>query len=391
MTEEINQAFPPGLLTQPPRLRAAYFKEQIFSHYLFQETLEAVKQAIDYGEEGQLILLFGPTGVGKTTLKDKLLKDVLSESWEEMEADPGWLAAASLKATAQDQRPFDWIDYYQRALLALNEPLIERKLLPWDEIELGVSDLQWSATGHLVSRGATPKLRSLRMALENCLKQRRPRVFIVDEAPHLQRVGSGKSLRAQLDIVKSLAERSDTLHLLLGTYDLLEFTNLNGQLGRRTWDLHFPRYQAELASHEKEFKRLLRSFERVMPLPQPPDLVQQWEFIYDHCLGCIGLLKAWLLRALGAAWAREEPSLSHQRLQQHKPPPDKLLAILREIKEGERRLEEGRLLAEAELVHLLGPPKSQTVAAGCEPYPPQPAKPFERKLGRDRTGGLNGG
>ncbi len=85
----------------------------------------------------------------------------------------------------------------------------------------------------------------LRLALESALIHRRPAAFFIDEAQHLAKMKSGRKLQDQLDSIKSLASLTDTVHILVGTYELLPFRNLSAQLSRRSIDIHFPRYRAE--------------------------------------------------------------------------------------------------------------------------------------------------
>ena len=47
------------------------------------------------------------------------------------------------------------------------------------------------------------------------------------------------------------------LHGLFGTYELLEFRNLSGQLSRRSIDIHFSRYHANSAEDLVDFQRVL--------------------------------------------------------------------------------------------------------------------------------------
>jgi len=63
-----------------------------------------------------------------------------------------------------------------------------------------------------------------------------------------------------MDTLKSLANMTSTVHVLIGTHDLLRLTDLNAQLARRSVTLHFPRYHAEQPDDLKEFPKILRTF-----------------------------------------------------------------------------------------------------------------------------------
>src|SRR5947209_2294878 len=135
----------------------------------------------------------------------------------------------------------------------MDEPLVDRKRLPARDLDrifeerLGLTDR---------SPGS-----EYRYAVEQTLRHRRPVAVMIDEAQHLAKVASGRRLLDQLDVIKSIANRTNTVHVLFGTYDLLAFRNLNGQLSRRSVDVHFPRYRAEFADDRKAFMGVLGSFE----------------------------------------------------------------------------------------------------------------------------------
>jgi hypothetical protein len=57
--------------------------------------------------------------------------------------------------------------------------------------------------------------------VEQALRYRRPRAVLIDEAQHLFALASGRRLEDQLNVLKSLANRSNTVHVLFGTYELL--------------------------------------------------------------------------------------------------------------------------------------------------------------------------
>ena len=65
-------AFPPELLEQSPEARLGYFKSFTIAHPLLREADAALKQAIQEPTGWSLIFVYGPTGVGKTTLRRRV-------------------------------------------------------------------------------------------------------------------------------------------------------------------------------------------------------------------------------------------------------------------------------------------------------------------------------
>src|SRR5260221_4116498 len=124
---------------------------------------------------------------------------------------------------------------------------------------------------------------------------------------------SGERLLDQMNSLKSLASLTKTVHVLVGTYDLLELTKLNAQLSRRTIKIHFPRYRADNDDDFKEFRELLRTFQKYLPLPEEPDRATHAGYFYDQCLGCIAMLKSWLHRKLAADLELHQSTLSQER------------------------------------------------------------------------------
>lgn len=178
-------------------------------------------------------------------------------------------------------------------------------------------------------------------ATEQALRFRRPVAVLLDEAQHLARIGSGRRLSDQLDVIKSIANRTDTVHVLFGTYELLAFRNLSAQLSRRSVDIHFPRYRADDIKDREMFLNVVRSFEQQLPLSQPPDLVRDWEYLYERSIGCVGVLKDWLVRALTGVFRRNATVLTIQDLQAHALSVSQCEKMLSEALEGEVSLLEG--------------------------------------------------
>jgi hypothetical protein len=213
----------------------------------------------------------------------------------------------------------------------LNEPLLDRKVM----VNAAINP---DAVRPTIRRSASAP--ALRWVLEQCLRQRRVGVCLIDEAQHLKRLASGRRLLDQMDTLKSLAATTGTMHVLVGTYELLGLTNLSAQLSRRTVEIHFGRYRTTVDKDRLAFKSVLLTFQRQLPLCEEPDLVGLWERLYEGSLGCVGVLKSWLNRAQADAIAHEATTITRRHLDRQALPTRTLLNLAREITEGEAVLRE---------------------------------------------------
>jgi hypothetical protein len=368
--------FPRALLAQPPAARLAYFVGKVVAHPRLVDAHRALLAALRQPTPAPLILVVGPTGVGKTTLRRRIERQLVAEALPELADDPGRIPVVALEAVAPESGQFHWKDYYTRALLALDEPLLAHK------IDVHARGLRREGDGAVVvERGtAAPELRR---ALEHCLRQRRPTAVLVDEAQHLRKTASARRLLDHMDLLKSLAGMTGTPHVLLGTYDLLGLVDLSAQLSRRSADIHFGRYRAGVAEDARAFKSVLLTFQRHLPLATEPDLVGRWEALYEQSVGCVGVLKNWLERALAAALAAGASTLSARCLQEQAMPTRKLLSLVRELKEGEEALAAGER-GRGELRALLGlaPERARPDAAATAAEPaPAPGRVRARSPG----------
>jgi hypothetical protein len=352
---DTQNRFPRHLLSEPADERLNYFEDKIVAHPRLTETYNTLMQDIYHPAGASLIFVFGPTGVGKTTLRLRVEKCLIEDALPELEKDPGRIPVVGVVAIAPESGNFDWKDYYKRALLAMDEPLIE------DKIDYRVRGIHRDGAGRLVITHHVVKS-EMRRAVEQCLGHRRPTAFIVDEAQHFNKVSGGRRLLDQMDTIKSLAGMTGTLHVLVGTYELLGLTNLSAQLSRRSVDIHFPRYRPDCAEDVEAFKSVVLTFQRHLPLSEEPDLIRHYDYLYESSVGCVGVLKTWLNRALASALKNDQKTLTLRDLEQHAEPTRKLLRLAREIKEGEellKEMEEQR----AELRALLGatPPEGKGI------------------------------
>jgi hypothetical protein len=77
-------------------------------------------------------------------------------------------------------------------------------------------------------------------------------------------------------VVKSMASQTKIVHVLLGTYELLAFRNLSGQLSRRSLDIHFRRYRCEDKRDLKIFRNILLTFKLSSRCRSPATLHSGW-------------------------------------------------------------------------------------------------------------------
>lgn len=361
------------------------FKKKKLAHRNLNKARDQLLSILSGADPSSLVLIYGPTGVGKTTLATRI-KEYLENEEKMNPENPGVIPVASVEAVASSNSGFDWRDYYLRALHALEEPLIDRKLDP-DFM------LQTPRAYQTHLRSKRPSIMDLRRGLESCLKQRKPKAFIIDEAQHLKKIASGKRLIDQMDTIKSLANMTGVRHLLFGTYELFGLTNLSAQLNRRTVEIHLPRYCFENPDDMEEFVYFLSGLEESLPLPARSSLSGNplaVNFIYKRSAGCPGILKDWMTRALAVAIGENSECLKIAHMEKTAIPDAQLARIAREIMEGEAQFSQDR---SEEIDSMLGmtlpmkkvprrPVAGNLLGKKTRNSRPGVRKPFRDKIGR---------
>jgi len=98
---------------------------------------ESLLEAIHEMALNSLILVLGPTGVGKTTLRGRIEQLLTTEMLTELRADPGPLPVVSVECIAPESGTFSWRDRFRRLLLQMEEPLVDYKLNPGAPVRIG--------------------------------------------------------------------------------------------------------------------------------------------------------------------------------------------------------------------------------------------------------------
>src|SRR5258708_31814339 len=141
-----------------------------------------------------MVLVIGPMRVGKTTLMELLEQELIARAGERMLREPAHRPFVSISATGPGSGRFDWIDYYTAVLRQINNPFLNRK-------------------------PSAIRVRDMREAMEEALIGHRPYAVIVDEAHHLAKAASGRTLPDQLDQLKYSENRTAWSHGLGGPYE----------------------------------------------------------------------------------------------------------------------------------------------------------------------------
>lgn len=345
MTDETNQpeeqrkapeSFPPELLAQSVATRLEYFERRCFiSHSRLQEALEEIVQAIcPPGEQtstrrpGTMVLVIGPSRVGKTTLIRLLEERLLARTQALMASDPNFMPFASILAAGSGANRFEWAEYYRAVLRALHDPFVDGKV-------------------------ARIRARELREAMETALHERKPLAVIVDEAHHLAEAARGSRLQSQLNHLKHFENSTGVSHILVGTYEMRPFRKANAQLACRSVDVHFPRYDASIEADAQIFQSVVWALQRQIPVEKEPPLTDHWEFLYARSIGCVGLLKMHLSRALNLALTEKAKTVTLTHLRKTALPEARVEAALRNALESEAELMESDG-ADERLLTLLG-------------------------------------
>ncbi len=326
-SQEVQNLTKEQVLQLQPADRLAYFHAIRLRHPRVSLALADLQLMSKPGVGSDITLLVGPTGVGKSTVVQALRDQVVSENRDRMREDLAMIPIAVAEAPASGERGFSWRIFYQRLGEELQEPLMTRKQ------ETVTKDGR--VTVRPVSTSAT--VAALRTSIEKALVYRSTSIVVVDEAVHLLRNTHGNTVENHMDALKSLANICGMNMILVGSYDLVALMNLSAQVARRTTIVHFPRYLTGEELDERAFAKVVEKLATFLPLEEDVDLSGYAKELQQACVGCVGILKDTLSRAL-AITLRSGGKWQATHLEQALLTPMQHSSILRETLEGEQKM-----------------------------------------------------
>jgi len=335
----------------------------------------------------RIVIVTGPTGVGKSTLRVQFEEELKALSAQDCANNPEVIAYGSCSVKAPGPTAFSWKDTYLQMLRSLQHPFAESDFTSRSirKIDDGHPPLK------TISPEAAHRLSNDRLfrILQRTIDHRRPKALIFDEAHHLLRVSSSQSLVNQLEHLKYIADETKTLHVLFGTYELIRLMDLSSALIRRREVVHFPRYiyaANDPLNSLEPFAKVVAIFAADLDPMCKVGLLTEVAYLYQGCVGCIGVLRDWLFRAYTAAKATDGGLITKEILEQTILAASDRLELIEVIEGGEHYFQQRSKCEKRYLVKLgflaPDPNDSETTAD-----PKKAAtRPFTRKPHNDPVG-----
>jgi AAA domain len=257
----------------------------VLAHPKVRSVYTQLLRATEAGSGSQLILLLAPPGAGKSWVAG----EVVSKLCEQGRSEPDAVAACAVPAvmvetTQVGDRDFSFKELFSKIARAVYEPPLPSRRPAPSPHELVV----------LGSRGTTCRQRE---AAVTGLRLKGTRLLALDEAAHMLNVGRTDKLLRHAQTLKSLANDSKTVLLLVCSYDGLPLLNIDTQLRRRMKVVHLARYRDDDPEDVKTYRSILLSIGKVIGL-DPDELDCRRELLMQRTVGCAGATMDVLRRAL---------------------------------------------------------------------------------------------
>lgn len=336
--EKLEPKFPPHLLGASLAERLRYFqRELVLNHSRLDELASELGAAIAYPTDRNLILVVGPTGVGKSALLRHVNRKC-NVGVGGANGSPALGGSIYVELAAPKRGRYDFGDLHMKSLEALGTVMPE-KSRPLVLREAGTRSLQ---TLLLERRSPELTTRGIDLRFKKEVSGHQLRAVICDEARSIFKISSTANedrrmqlLREQGDVLKDLANELRTSFVLGGAYDFFDVALTNGQTARRSRVVHFAPY--DLDREADEYMAGAMGLLSQLPIELMLDPTEAVVETAPQSLGCIGTTSAIFAEAMKTAHSKGIP-FDMTLLRQHFYPAVALHTMKEEQEKGVARV-----------------------------------------------------
>jgi hypothetical protein len=304
------------------KTRLDYFDTNYVYHYNFDNALNELLLVLRNAGKDTLIMLIGPASVGKSAISRAARAALLEDCRAVLEREPSRIASGYTELKSSNIL-LTWPEVNRTILRSHDEPLVDRKILP---LKCLVEE---------TSKNARASSDRFLYAVLSLLMHRKPLAEFLDNANFLNKIATSKP-EWLLDPLMALC--SLVPWVLIGAPTLLLLRNLNFQLGNRSHDIFLRSYKLTDSTDQRHFVDAVCNLQESLPLRKLPNLLEHADFLMEGCVGCVGLLKKWVRRALIVADSENAVTITLSHLVGTAPSAGNLKEAATEIAWFEERL-----------------------------------------------------
>lgn len=260
-------------------------------HEKQERAKERLVFTVEHGANVSIVVLTGPTGTGKSTILELFCVEYLQGRAAAMKADPSLRPIVYSLARASGHRAYDWRSLYRDALKDSGDAFAQARAHRKDK-----RTPAFLLPGESVSTGL------MREQMEQSFDANKTSAWIIDEGQHILTGTRSGGPGDQFDVLKSIAQTTQSRLIVCGTPDLPDVMASSGQLARRCDIVSLNRYRWDVKAELRTLASVMSTILKKTPShPAYPDVAKHVKFFYLGCLGCVGIFKDWVARAYALA------------------------------------------------------------------------------------------
>lgn len=317
---------------------------KVLRHHKFDVAVSQLSRALDQRRVGGAIFLVGPSGVGKTTLRHSVLREVYGGP---LQWPVGMVPVIETIATLPTNSFFN-----SRALATELAFQLDRPGLPW--IESGARDVHLNAflgsmdetSEELLSasgkRARATEAEQWRI-LERYIRARGCLVVSIDQATALLKNRRSKDPTDHMLHLMTFAEKAGITLLLTGVPDVIRLWDIHSELRRRVEVVWMPPYSEKAEGDRARFAKLLSSFQRKYPSITRGLLHSMDVELLAACGGVYAELEQLLIRAVNRAADNDRAEVGKRDIHDCFHSQEDLEALWRDVHRFHRCMSSGSL------------------------------------------------